>query len=169
MNPEDRYDSLLQWYWGVSASIYGFDGAVDWRLAKAQVQQESDFVPTARNRTGASGLMQLMPAVFYGHADPFNPESSIHLGIDHLGSCWAIFKAEQGLERWKFALGSYNAGEGHIIQAQALAKDRGLETAFWNSIASVLPELTGPANAQQTIEYVAQITARYRAWAAPGS
>lgn len=162
MKKTDRYDSLIQWYWQGAGQKYAFD-AVDWTLAKCQIHAESSFNPNAISTAGARGLMQIMPDTWGPgfEQDAYNPERNIERGIDYLGSMWRIFRAEVGMERWKFALGAYNCGPGWVIKAQVLLKSRGRDTTKWDNIASVLPLLTGEANARQTIDYVAKIIRKY--------
>lgn len=159
MKKSARYDSLIQWYWMRAGQKYAFDEVVDWRLVKSQIRQESGFIPDAVSAAGARGLMQIMPETWGSgfEIQAFNPEKSIERGIDHLGRMWSIFKAESGLERWKFALGSYNCGQGWVIKSQVLLKARGLRTDLWDNIVRVLPTLTGADNAAQTTKYVATI------------
>ena len=102
--------------------------------------------------------MQLMPSV-YGPAtgDPFNPEDNIRIGCAHLKGMWNIFKAESGIERWKFALGSYNAGPGYIIEAQELAKQYGAKTYRWYHVSIFLDRAQVGRNKcdwKQVTEYV---------------
>ena len=164
MRAEDRYDSLLQWHFAAVAASHGFDEGVDWRLAKAQMLAESGGDPRAVSPVGARGLFQLMPGTWGAgfEADWANPESSIAKGLLHLGYCWSIFQAEDGLERWKFALGAYNAGQGHIIAAQRILAGKKRATDQWNEVAVVLPEITGE-HATETITYVRHIMADFLA------
>ncbi|MBI3937150.1 MAG: transglycosylase SLT domain-containing protein [Betaproteobacteria bacterium] len=165
MRADERFDSLIQFYWQEAARAFGFDAAADWRLVKAQIHAESDFDPQARSPVGALGLMQLMTAADLeddSRRDADNPEEAIREGIKYLGRLWREWKAEQGLERWKFALASYNAGLGNILKAQALAEARGRPTDQWVELALVLPEVTGPY-AAETTGYVRRIIAEYLA------
>ena len=162
----DRYDSLIRWYWMDAIARYGFDDVVDWRLVKAQVKKESDFMPRALNqKSGASGLLQLEPNTWgEGFAnDRFDPELNLMKGIRALGDKWSIFRKETGLERWKLALGAYNAGEKHIIDAQTLCERHQRPTDQWIELAQVLPLLTGTDNARETVDYVRTIIADYLA------
>jgi len=135
MKPEkssdSQYDSLIKKY----AEQY----AIPRFLVKAVIWQESRFKPNAKSWCGAKGLMQLMPSV-YGPADidPYNPRNNIRVGCSHLKNMWNIFKAESGLERWKFALGSYNGGPGYVIAAQKLAKQYYAKTYKWCHIVVFL-------------------------------
>ena len=169
MKAEDRYNTLIQYYWIVAEDKYkpvGLDAVVDWRLVKEQIRKESAFNPAAQNaRSGALGLLQLMAATDIesdGKRDAANPEEAIREGVAYLWKQWNIFKKETGIERWKFALGAYNAGAGNIIKAQTIAEQRGWNSTQWKSIADSLIRVTGPANSAETTEYVATIIAWYR-------
>jgi membrane-bound lytic murein transglycosylase F len=165
MHAQERYDSLLQYWWERMASRYGFaaDTTVSWQFAKALVSAESSFRPDAVSPAGAVGLMQLMPATAQelGVVDRKNPEENIWGGIKYLGKQWAIFRAETGLERWKFAVAAYNAGAGNIIKAQRLATAAGDPPDQWTSIARALPQVTGERNAQETVTHVRRVCAQY--------
>jgi soluble lytic murein transglycosylase-like protein len=82
---------------------------VDLRLVHAVIEAESNYQPRARSRTGAKGLMQLMPATArqYAVGDPYDPRTNIEAGVRHLKSLLGRF--ELGL-----ALAAYNAGEGAV-------------------------------------------------------
>jgi len=58
-------------------------------------------------------------------------------------------------ERQKLAQASYNAGTGHIIEAQ----DACHGALTWDRIWPCLAQVTGQENAQQTIDYVTRIAA----------
>lgn len=159
-----RYDSLCQWYWEAANQKFLFDTSADWRLLKYQIAQESSFDPEAVSHAGARGLLQIMPGT-WGEGfemDAFNPEKNIARGVDHLGQMWQIFKAEKALERWRFALGAYNAGPGWIIKSQAICKARGRPTDRWDEIVLVIPGLTGENNARETAGYVATIVRNFK-------
>lgn len=167
MNAEDRYDSLIQYYWDVNAALYGFadDHSVDWRLLKCQVRQESGFNPLAVSAVGARGLLQVMEGTWGGldfdHA--FNPETNLNRGSAYLGQQWKEFAAEEGLERWRFALAAYNAGLGNILKAQALAQKAKRDTSIWGLVVPYLPQVTGPDNAAQTLDYCRRIVSDFLA------
>jgi soluble lytic murein transglycosylase-like protein len=165
MNATDRYDSLIAYLFEQEAARLGFDETVDWHLVKAQVRAESAFDPEAVSPVGARGLLQIMPATWGANfeRDAFNPEKNLARGIEHLGFLWGMFKDEQGWERWRFALGAYNCGQGHVIEAQKRLAKVGRPTDSWLEIAQVLPTITGPANAKQTTEYVRAIVSDYLA------
>lgn len=163
MKTEDRYNSLIQYWWDFFAVP---QGDVDWRLVKEMIRQESNFDPRAISPAGAHGLLQIMKGTWNKDAEYIrywdNPEENLRVGIGHLWYLWKLFAKESGLERWGFALGAYNCGQGNVIKAQGILKERGRAENLWANIASVLPEVTGQRSAE-TIGYVDTIMRKYLA------
>ena len=95
-----RYDALIK----EAAARHGVDAA----LVKAIVHTESYFDPEARSRSGAMGLMQLMPktAARYGVKDITDPAQNIEAGVRHLK-----YLLKRYPERLAWAIAAYNAGE----------------------------------------------------------
>ncbi len=108
----------------------------DWRMLAAVAYQESGFNPNAQSWSGASGLMQLMPAtsIRFG-CDSFpTPECSVNASVKYfkyLNSMWKT-KIKDEKERVKFMLASYNIGQGHVLDAYYLAKEIGLADTIWD-------------------------------------
>ncbi len=111
-----------------------FQDRLHWQWMKAQGLVESNLNPEAVSPVGALGVMQLMPDTAaemvnktgVGVIDPIKgtimePHINIFLGIAYDRRCFDIWKEEQGRERIRYMLGSYNAGPGHIVAAQTLA------------------------------------------------
>jgi|Deesub1362B_J571_1020462.scaffolds.fasta_scaffold00331_20 membrane-bound lytic murein transglycosylase F len=154
----DKYNQIFK-----DACIKYFPGGeISWLQLKAQGIAESNLEPQAVSPCGARGIMQLMPATAeeLGVKDPFDPEENIFAGTRYLRRMWDIFKKELMPDRWYFALGAYNAGPGNIIQAQKIAKQRGLVDYDWGAITCVLPVITGH-HAAETINYVARVKRIY--------
>lgn len=84
---------------------------VDPQLVESVIRAESAFNPTAVSRTGARGLMQLMPktAVALGVRDSFNPRENIEGGVRHLR-----YLLDRYPGNVPFAVAAYNAGEGAV-------------------------------------------------------
>lgn len=106
----------------------------DWRLIVSQMYQESRFDPLAHNLTGAKGLMQMLPrtAEELGVTNLTEPEQAISSGIRYLN--WTRDRFSKDLpvqEQIFFSLASYNAGFGHVKDAQRLARQLGLRDDKW--------------------------------------
>jgi len=98
-------DSLIS----AVAARYG----VSEELIAAIIEAESEFNPRAVSRTGARGLMQLMPktAAILGVGDPFDPRENIEGGVRHLRSLMDRFDGNLPL-----VLAAYNAGDRAVIR-----------------------------------------------------
>lgn len=79
-------------------------------LIEAVITAESAFNPLAVSRTGAVGLMQLMPATAarFGVTDRTDPEQNILGGAKYLNFLLQKFGNK------KLAIAAYNAGEGNV-------------------------------------------------------
>ncbi|MES9914011.1 MAG: lytic transglycosylase domain-containing protein [Candidatus Sedimenticola sp. 4PFRAG1] len=82
-------------------------------LLHAVIRAESAYDPKAVSRTGAIGLMQLMPetAKRYGVKDSWDPESNVDGGARYLSDLLKMFDNDLRL-----ALAGYNAGENAVIK-----------------------------------------------------
>lgn len=90
---------------------------VDPYLARAVIQAESAFYTKARSRTGALGLMQLMPqtAERFGVLDPFDPRQNITGGVKYLR--WLMNTFENDLQK---VVAAYNSGENNVIKYKGI-------------------------------------------------
>jgi hypothetical protein len=86
---------------------------IDPFLARAVIQAESAFYTRARSRTGALGLMQLMPktAQRFGVVDPFDPRQNITGGVKYLR--WLTDNFNGDLPK---VVAAYNAGESAVAR-----------------------------------------------------
>ncbi|QKX17416.1 transporter substrate-binding domain-containing protein [Microbulbifer sp. YPW1] len=167
------FDGLVQKY----SQEYAFD----WRLIVAQMFQESSFNPKAKSWVGARGLMQVMPDTGkqVGEKNLFNPENSVRAGIKYLEWLYRKFE-DKGISpenmMW-FTLASYNAGLGHVYDAQDLAEDKGWDRNVWfGNVENAMLLLSekkyyrkaryGYARGKEPYDYVRKIESRYRTYVA---
>ena len=98
--------------------------------------QESAFDPKAKSWAGALGLMQVMPATAREMGvEPeglYQPEIAVAAGAEYMSRMLRRFDPSlPAAERWHFALASYNAGYGHVLDARALAPTIGKDRDVW--------------------------------------
>lgn len=132
------YDSLLKAY----SPRMGWD----WRLLGSQMYQESRFKPNARSWAGATGLLQLMPATArqYGVRNIQNPAQNVDGAtrfLVWLNKRWSSNVSDPH-ERLMFVLASYNAGAGHIEDAQRLTERHGGNPKRWKDVSYWLLQLS---------------------------
>ncbi|WP_170833119.1 transporter substrate-binding domain-containing protein [Microbulbifer marinus] len=165
------YDDLVK----ASALNYDFD----WRMVVAQMWQESNFNPKAVSPVGAQGLMQVMPATAkeMGFPPPlFEPERGIKAGVKYLD--WVRDRFAPTLptanKLW-FTLASYNAGYGHLLDAQRLAEELGLDPNVWfGNVEEAMLKLAEPryfkkarygyVRGSEPVQYVRNISNLYKAY-----
>ena len=102
---EHAYDALIR-----EASAQ-YD--VDETLIRSVIQMESSFDALAVSRSGAMGLMQLMPelAEELGVEDPFDPRQNVMGGAMYLRRLLDMYRGNVRL-----ALAGYNAGASNVAQ-----------------------------------------------------
>lgn len=91
---------------------------LDPHLIASVIEVESDFDPRALSRSGAQGLMQLMPetAAYLGVEDPFDPRQNIAGGTSYLRRMLDQFGEVP------IALAAYNAGPGAVRRAGGIPR-----------------------------------------------
>ncbi|SHG26863.1 MltF family protein [Dysgonomonas macrotermitis] len=162
------FDPLFKKYEGVAG--------YDWLLLASIAYQESRFKTNLSSWAGAVGLMGLMPrtAASFGAApeELTNPEVSIKVGAGLVARLNDIFKRVPGEEqRLKFVLAAYNGGNGHIADAQALARKYGDDPYKWDGSVEKYIELkskpeyytdsvckNGYLRGSEVVNYVNQVT-----------
>lgn len=84
---------------------------VDEELLKAMAKAESGFDPNATSKSGAMGIMQLMPSTAKGLGvkDAYDPEQNIMGGAKYIASLLEKYDGNVS-----YALAAYNAGSGNV-------------------------------------------------------
>lgn len=105
----------------------GVEPALAWSI----MRRESAFFPEAISRSGAQGLMQIMPATWDWLAEiqnvstadnPFEIARNVSFGIHYLGYLDRYFDGDEAL-----AIASYNRGQGYIgrlFDSEAINRDK---------------------------------------------
>jgi len=156
------------------AAILGWD----WRLLAAVIYQESRFNVDDESWAGARGLMQLMPATAlrFGATNVDDPVQNFNAGVKYLkylDNYW-LKTIPDANERLKFVLASYNAGLGHITDAQKLASKYRRDPSVWGGhveeflVKKSQPEFfqdpavkLGYCKCVETVNYVREVLDRY--------
>lgn len=107
LNEKLKTSASLEKIFEKAADKYG----VDVELLKAMAKAESDFNPNATSKSGAMGIMQLMPATAkgLGVTDAYDPEQNIMGGAKYIASLLEKYDGNVS-----YALAAYNAGSGNV-------------------------------------------------------
>lgn len=131
------YDTLFQ--------TLGVEHGLDWILLASIARAESEFRPDAVSRSGAVGLMQVMPFVAssmgVSREELFEPATNIRVAAELLCSISEMYRFGEGInesERLKFILAAYNAGYSRIGDARRLARHFDDDSNRWSVVASYL-------------------------------
>jgi soluble lytic murein transglycosylase-like protein len=164
----ERYDPTFRKY-----TKRFFGPAFDWKYFKAQGFAESGLNANAQSWVGARGVMQLMPSTYHdiaSHRPEFGtidqPEWNIAAGIMHDRYLWKLWgNGVPETERHHFMFASYNAGEGTITRALAVAK-AGNSEPIWSSVEHIAPTVQR-WRYLETLGYVRRIDSTYAKLTAP--
>jgi len=159
-----EYDPLFR----ANAERFG----LDWRLAAAMAYQESRFDPTAHNRWGAVGLLQIKPETA---REPYIGIPEVE-GLDHVNDnvraglkylSWIkerYFDSAPEMherDRLRMALAAYNAGPRTLIRARRRAEELGLDPNRWfRNVELALLDM----RKTEPVVYVSEINQRYLAY-----
>jgi membrane-bound lytic murein transglycosylase MltF len=141
---------------------YGFDPV----MLAAQGYQESGLNQNKRSRSGAIGIMQIMPgtgkSLKVGDIKLIEP--NIHAGAKYMNMLMTDYFADAKFseqDRSLFAFASYNAGPGRISSLRKIAGTRGLDPNQWfNNVELIAAQKIG----FQTTTYVRNIYKYYVAY-----
>jgi membrane-bound lytic murein transglycosylase F len=150
----------------------------DWKILAALIYQESKFETEVESVKGAQGLMQIMPATAerFGAEDPFDPSQSLQAGVrylEYLNRFW-MNRIQDPNERMKFILASYNAGQGHVLDAYNLTSKFGKNPHKWDNVEEFLLKKSDPVyyndpvvksgfcRGQEPVNYVREVLERYQ-------
>ena len=146
------------------AGEYNFD----YLMIAAQGYQESQLDQSKKNRTGAMGIMQVIPK--NASASPINISSvataddNIHAGVKMLRNIQDTYFNDPKIEplnKTLFVFASYNAGPNRIVRLRKEATEMGLDPNVWfNNVELVAAKDIG----QETVTYVANIYKYYVAY-----
>lgn len=128
------YDHLIKRY----AKKQG----LDWRLVASIIYEESKFQSNLIGMGGSFGLMQMMPATGarYGISADSSPEEQIRAGVTLISQLKRRYKGhvENEDDMLHFICAAYNAGAGHIQDAQRLCEKYGEDKYVWANVAKYL-------------------------------
>lgn len=93
--------------------------SVDSHLIKAIIMAESSFDPNAISKSGAQGLMQLMPPTANDMEvnNPFDPEENIFGGTRYISLLLKKFKQDK-----KLAIAAYNVGPSVVANQDSVPR-----------------------------------------------
>jgi membrane-bound lytic murein transglycosylase MltF len=156
-----RFEAMVTLFEKYGAQ-YGFDPL----MLAAQGFQESRLKQEARSRSGAVGVMQILPRTGkeLGVGDISLLEPNIHGGAKYLDQLLTRYFPDakfSDYDRPLFAFAAYNAGPGNVSRMRKLAAQRGLDPDKWfNNVEIVVSEKIG----LETTTYVRNIYKYYAAY-----
>jgi len=158
-----QYDLFFHKY---SKQLFGT--SFDWHNFKAQAIAESKLTTDARSYVGAEGVMQIMPGTFdeikrrnkFVKGSVMDPKVNIRAGVWYDKDIWKRWSRKKTLQdRIDFMMASYNAGRGHIINAQKYCITDPItygDPNTWQCIDNTLHLITGK-HSFETRTYVNRI------------
>jgi soluble lytic murein transglycosylase len=122
--PRAFWEMFYPWGWRDDVLAAAQDVKLDPYLVAAVVREESSYYPRAVSRTGARGLMQLMPTtarLLAPAGDLDDPVFNIQLGTRFLAGLLREFTDP------RLALAAYNAGPNRVRQWWAARRSDDIE------------------------------------------
>jgi membrane-bound lytic murein transglycosylase MltF len=145
---------------------YGARYRFDPLMLAAQAYQESRLDPAAVSRSGAVGLMQVLPSTgaLMKVGDIHQPDANVHAGTKYMRQILdRHFKDAEFSEQDRnlFAFASYNAGPTRIARMRGIALRQGLDPNRWfNHVEIAAGENIG----EEPVRYVRNIYKYYTAY-----
>lgn len=151
-----RFDDIVN-HFRYYASRYSFD----WMKLLSQGYQESGLDQSARNSSGAVGIMQILPATAADPAidipDISTAEPNIHAGMKYMRYLMDRYLDDPAIDptnRFLLALASYNAGPNRIRTLRERTRKAGLDPNKWfGNVEIQVARSVG----SETVDYVANI------------
>lgn len=151
---------------------------VDWRFAASIIYQECKFVPDLIGYGGSFGLMQMMPITleYYGIDETATEEEQICVGVKHIRNLKRYFADVYEEDKPYFIAAAYNAGTGHIFDAQNLCIKYNENPNDWNAVSKYLilksskqyyndPIVTaGYYPGKHSVKYASEVVERYNTY-----
>jgi membrane-bound lytic murein transglycosylase MltF len=143
-------------------ALYGFD----WLMLAAQGYQESRLDNRKTSRAGAVGIMQVLPSTArsIGVEDFRTVDGNIRAGARYMRHLVDTYFPDEGLDpmnRWIFALASYNAGGTRIARLRRRAAADGLDPNQW---FDNVERLTARTVGSEPVNYVRNVMKYYLAY-----
>ncbi len=148
---------------------YGEKYDFDHLMLIAQGYQESRLDQSARNPSGAVGIMQILPTTAENppiqiSGVDVDAEKNIHAGTKYLRHLVEVYLNDPGISpqnRLLLAFAAYNAGPGNLKKFRSLAAKNGLDPNVWfYNVELAAARIIG----QETVRYVANIYKYYLAY-----
>jgi len=147
---------------------YGEAYGIEYLMAAAQGYQESRLDQSARSKSGAIGVMQLLPTTA---RDPnvnikniHEVEANIHAGVKYLDFIRNRYFSDPEVDRYNqtlFALAAYNAGPARVRKLRGMAAEQGYDPNVWFDNVEVM---AARDIGRETVQYVANILKYYVAY-----
>ena len=159
----EKFRSYIEYF-----KKYGAQYDFDYLMLAAQGYQESLLDQSRKSRSGAVGIMQVIPK--YAAAKPINvkdvsnAEGNIQAGakmLRHIQDTYFNDSDIDPLNKTLLSFASYNAGPNRIARLRAVAKAQGLDPDQWfGNVELVVAKDIG----QETVVYVSNIYKYYIAY-----
>jgi membrane-bound lytic murein transglycosylase MltF len=159
----ERFRSMVELF-----RRYGEQYDLDYLLLMAQAYQESQLDQSRRSRSGAIGVMQMLPSTArdpnVGIPDITSLENNVHAGVKYLRFILDRYFADAEMDdinKHLFAFAAYNAGPARVAGLRAKAEAMGLDPNRWRGNVEVV---AAREIGRETVQYVANIFKYYVAY-----